>query len=89
MWYDIFKLFWYAFMKEPQHKGGLVCGPFIPDLRGCDHPNAYYYGDTCPVTYKCPDCGATFLKEDAMKQAVAKVVLKPGDPLDPDGVFNE
>jgi len=64
MWYSFFKLFWYAFMKEPQAKphGGIVCGPFMPDLRsGCDHAKAYYYGDTNPPTYKCPDCGITFV----------------------------
>lgn len=35
MWYDFFKLFWYAFMTAPKDiKGGIVCGPFMPDLRG-------------------------------------------------------
>lgn len=28
----------------------------------CQHPNAYYYGDTNPVTYKCDDCGLLLLK---------------------------
>ena len=56
----------------------------------CEHPNAYYYGDTNPVTYKCPDCGMVFLMtEDMIKAAVARICLKPGDPLDPHGVFNE
>jgi len=32
----------------------------------CKHPNAYYYGDTNPPTYKCPDCGATFIKAEKM-----------------------
>lgn len=28
----------------------------------CEHPNASYYGDTNPTTYKCPDCGLVFVK---------------------------
>ena len=68
MWYDVFKLFWYAFMKETHDA---IPDDAIPDTRDmnvgftsnvCQHPNAYYYGDTCPVTYKCSDCGATFIK---------------------------
>jgi len=30
----------------------------------CRHPNAYYYGDTNPPTFKCDDCGITFVKEN-------------------------
>ena len=28
----------------------------------CTHPNGVYYGDTNPPTYKCPECGAFYLK---------------------------
>jgi len=64
-WTDFFKLFWYAFRKQPPDRiGGIVCGPFIPDLRSDKTP-------------------------EEIKVAVAKVILKPGDPLDPDGFFNE
>ena len=30
----------------------------------CHHPNAEYYGDTHPPTFKCPDCGAVFVYSD-------------------------
>lgn len=37
-WQDFFKLFWYAFTKEPpEHLGGICVGPFIPDIRGCTY----------------------------------------------------
>ena len=35
-WTDIFKLFHYAFMRDPikdRPQGGIVQGPFIPDIR--------------------------------------------------------
>ncbi len=78
--------------QRPHDERGICCGPFIPDIRpnnDCQHPNAHYYGDTNPPTYKCPDCGLMFIPEDQIKAAVARVILKPSDPLDPDGVFNE
>jgi hypothetical protein len=34
----------------------------IMEQNQCEHPNAYYYGDTNPVTYYCPDCGIFFVK---------------------------
>lgn len=33
-----------------------------PVVTKCICPNAYYYGDTNPPTYKCPDCGMVFVK---------------------------
>jgi hypothetical protein len=33
MWYDIFKLFWYAFFKQPKDMNSVVSGPFMPDIR--------------------------------------------------------
>jgi hypothetical protein len=38
---------------------------YIPrkkDTVNCSHPNAYYYGDTFPPTYKCDDCGSIFVR---------------------------
>lgn len=33
-----------------------------PYVTSCQHPNAFYYGDTSPPIYKCDDCGIVFIK---------------------------
>jgi hypothetical protein len=82
MWYDFFKLFWYAFRKPPtirEGERGICCGPFIPDIRGTE-VNPKMTDAEMKVKPKTPD---------EIKAAVAKVILKPSDPCDPDGVLNE
>ncbi len=37
----------------------------------CTHPNGYYYGDTNPVTYYCPDCGIFYMPAYEVKDGLS------------------